>query len=104
MAAAAPNWGLSSNYHCGSGFGEQLNREFEMSLRKASLAAALAVSMVGAPVLAQTQAAPVQRSGAAMEDANELRGGFIIPLIAIIAIILGILAATGGDDDRPTSP
>src|SRR5688500_17180556 len=71
VAAAAPNWGLSSNYHCGSGFGEQLNREFEMSLRKASLAAALAVSMVGAPVLAQTQAAPVQRSGAAMEDANE---------------------------------
>ena len=52
VAAAAPNWGLSSNYHCGSGFGEQLN----------------------------------------------------IPLIAIIAIILGILAATGGDDDRPTSP
>ncbi len=75
-----------------------------MSLRKASLAAALAVSMVGAPALAQTQPAPVQRSGATMEDANELRGGFIIPLIAIIAIILGILAATGGDGDPPTSP
>ena len=75
-----------------------------MSLRKASMAAALAVSMVSAPVLAQTQAAPVQRSGAEMEGANELRGGFIIPLIAVIAIILGILAATGGDNDRPHSP
>ncbi len=75
-----------------------------MSLRKASLAAALAVSTVSAPVLAQTQAAPVQRSGAQMEDANELRGGFVIPLLAVVAIILGILAATGGDDDRPTSP
>ena len=75
-----------------------------MSLRKASLAAALAVTMVGAPAMAQTQTAPVQRSGAAMEEANELRGGFIIPLIAIIAIILGILAATGGDGDPPTSP
>jgi len=75
-----------------------------MSLRKASIAAALAVSMVSAPVVAQTQAAPVQRSGAAMEDANELRGGFIIPLIAIIAIILGILAAIDEDDDLPTSP
>jgi hypothetical protein len=75
-----------------------------MSLRKASLAAALAVSMVSTTVVAQTQAAPVQRSGAEMEDANELRGGFIIPLIALIAIILGILAATGGDNDPPHSP
>ena len=83
---------------------EQLNREFEMSLRKASLAAALAVSMVSAPVLAQTQAASVERSGAEMEDANELRGGFIIPLIAIVAIILGILAAINDDGDPPHSP
>jgi hypothetical protein len=75
-----------------------------MSLRKASLAAALAVSMVGAPVAAQTQAAPVQRSGASMEDANELRGGFIIPLLAIVAVILGILAATDDGGDPPTSP
>ncbi len=87
-----------------------------MSLRKASLAAALAVSMVSAPVIAQTAqvqtsaaaAAATQRSGADMEDANELRGGFIIPLIALIAIILGLCAATdicGGDDnDPPTSP
>ena len=74
-----------------------------MSFSKAALAAVLAVSMTGAPVLAQT-AAPA-RSGAAMEDANELRGGFIIPLIAIIAIILGILAATNdSDDDLPHSP
>jgi len=84
--------------------GEQLNREFEMSLRKASLAAALAVSTISAPVMAQTQAAPVERSGADMQNANELRGGFIIPLIAIIAIILGILAALHEDDDLPHSP
>ena len=75
-----------------------------MSLRKASLAAALAVSMVSAPVLAQTQPAPVQRSGADMQDANELRGGFIIPLIAIVAIILGILAAMHEEEDPPHSP
>jgi hypothetical protein len=75
-----------------------------MSFRKVSLAAMLAVSMVGAPVLAQTSAAAPVRSGAAMEDANELRGGFIIPLIALIAIILGILAATNSDGDPPTSP
>ena len=72
----------------------------------------LAVSMAGTPVLAQTapSAAPVSvaaRSGAGMKDASELRGGFLIPLIAIIAVILGVCAATnicGGDDDEPHSP
>jgi hypothetical protein len=76
-----------------------------MSFKKASLAAMLAVSMAGTPVLAQS-AAPLsvaERSGAATTDENELRGGFIIPLIAIVAIVLGILAATSGGDD-PESP
>ena len=76
-----------------------------MSFKKASLAAMLAASMVSTPVLAQYEpSAAVERSGAVTSDANELRGGFIIPLIAIIAVILGILAATSGGDDAPTSP
>ena len=79
-----------------------------MSFKKASMAAMLAVSMAGTPVLAQTapSAAPqsvAARSGADASDANELRGGFIIPLIALIAIILGILAATS-NGDSPESP
>jgi hypothetical protein len=77
-----------------------------MSFKKASVAAALAVSMVSAPVLAQS-AAPLSvaaRSGAATSESSELRGGFIIPLIAVVAIILGVLAATGGGSDRPHSP
>ena len=79
-----------------------------MSFKKASLGAMLAVSMISTPVLAQSapSAAPLsvaERSGATTSDANELRGGFIIPLIAIIAVILGILAATSGGDD-PESP
>jgi len=69
----------------------------------------LAVSMAGAPVLAQSapSAAPLSvsaRSGADTSDANQWRGGFIIPVIAVVAIILGILAATGGHGDRPHSP
>ena len=80
-----------------------------MSFKKASLVAMLAVSMTGTQVLAQTaQTAPAPvaadaRSGATTEDANQLRGGWFIPLLAIIAIILGILAATSGGD-RPASP
>ena len=82
-----------------------------MSFKKASLAAALMVSMVGAPVLAQSATpssspavAESARSGAEMDDANAVRGGFLIPLIAIIAIILGILAATSDGGERPESP
>ena len=81
-----------------------------MSFKKASLAAALMASMVSAPVLAQTATpsspavAESARSGAEMDDANAVRGGFLIPLIAIIAIILGILAATSDGGDRPESP
>ncbi|MGQ0558409.1 MAG: hypothetical protein ACT4OE_02310 [Sphingosinicella sp.] len=63
--------------------------------------------MTAAPVLAQTTPAPVAesaRDGAVMDDASALRGGFIIPLIALIAIILGILAATDSGRDPPRSP
>ena len=90
----------------------QLNREFEMSFKKASLAAMLAVSMASTPVLAQTAPSAsslsvAERSGAATSDANELRGGFLIPLVAVIAVSLGLCAATslcGGDNDDPESP
>jgi hypothetical protein len=96
-------------YHCGTAKAEKLNREFKMSFKKASVAAALAVSMASTPVLAQTvsSAAPLSvaaRSGASTSDANELRGGFIIPLVAVVAIILGILALTRDGGDRPHSP
>ena len=88
----------------------QLNREFEMSFKKASLVAMLAVSMASTPVLAQAAtsasslSATQARSGAELSGESEVRGGFLIPAIAIIAVILGILAAVGGDNDRPTSP
>jgi len=73
-----------------------------MKFGKALASVAVAASLVTAPVVAQ--AAPAElRSGTEVEGEN-LRGGFIIPLIAIIAIILGVLAATGGDDDLPHSP
>jgi hypothetical protein len=103
---SAPNLGLSTMYHCGTANAEKLNREFKMGLKKASVAAVLAVSMASTPVLAQS-AAPLSvaaRSGATTSDENNIRGGFIIPVIAVVAIILGILAATGGHGSRPHSP
>ena len=70
----------------------------------AILAAGAALSLAAAPVAAQAATAAAPRAGAEVTDAENLRGGFLIPAIAIIAILLGILAATGGDDDLPHSP
>jgi hypothetical protein len=64
----------------------------------------VAMSVAAAPVVAQAAEA---RSSADIQG-EQLRGGFIIPLIALIAVILGLCVATdicGGDDeDLPTSP
>lgn len=104
----SPNWGVvnvRAVWQCTKG---QLNREFTMSFKKATLAAMLAVSMTSTPVLAQTAAAPASdpavRSGADMEDANSVRGGFIIPLLALLAVIAGILALVSDGGDDPVSP
>ena len=69
------------------------------------LAAVVATSLVSAPVVAQAAPASVEQARVGTEvEGENLRGGFIIPLIAIIAIILGILAMAGGDGDLPHSP
>jgi hypothetical protein len=85
---------------------------------KGLIAAAASVALMTTPTLAAAQAtkSAVASATNAREvapasetvDGDQLRGGFIIPLIALIAIILGICAATeicgGDDDDLPTSP
>jgi hypothetical protein len=52
---------------------------------------------------AKAPVAPAARTASPTAQAEQLRGGFIIPLVAIVAVILGILAATSGHD-RPHSP
>ena len=81
---------------------------------KGIIAAAASVALMTTPTLASAQA--TASAAAATEvapaaetvDGEQLRGGWIIPLIALIAIILGICAGTdvcgGDDDDLPTSP
>ena len=72
-------------------------------------AAIVALSMTSAPVLANaTPASSLSvsqaRAGAALEDESQLGGGFIIPLLALAAIIAGILVVIDGDGDEPVSP
>ncbi len=71
---------------------------------KKAITAVSAVALLATPTIAAAQTAPVEPASESVEG-SELRGGFIIPLIALIAIILGILAAThDDDDDLPHSP
>jgi hypothetical protein len=79
---------------------------------KSVLLAVSAVAMAASPVLAQAAdgSSAVARSGAAMEDAENLGGGgllsgggFILPLIAVMAVALALLVGTG-NDDAPVSP
>lgn len=76
---------------------------------KGIVAATASVALMAAPTMAaaQTSAAATEIApGDENVQGSELRGGFIIPLIALIAIILGIIAATRGNDDGdlPHSP
>lgn len=82
-----------------------------MSFRKASVAAVIAVAMTSAPVLAQANPAGAlsvssqARAGATVEDENQLGGGFLIPLLALGAIILGIVVALDDEEnDLTVSP
>jgi hypothetical protein len=60
---------------------------------------------MAAPTVAAAQSVEVAPASETVNEGSELRGGFIIPLIALVAIILGILAATNDDDDDlPKSP
>jgi hypothetical protein len=78
------------------------------------IAATASVALMTAPTMAAAQrSAPTSAThevapAAETVEGSQLRGGFIIPLIALIAILLGLCIATdqcgGGDDDLPTSP
>ena len=72
---------------------------------KGLFAATASVALMTASTMASAQAAPeVAPASETVEEGSELRGGWVIPLIAIIAIILGILAWQHEDDHPPKSP
>ncbi len=77
-------------------------------MRRQILAAAAAVSLmsVGSAAVAQSAAAlsvaAQARAGADTGEASDLRGGFIIPTLIVLAIIGGIYLLT--KDGDPASP
>lgn len=76
---------------------------------KRTLASIAALSLAASPVLAQATAgrAVPQPASEAAEGSEMYRGGFILPTLGVIAVILVILYATDTwpfDDDEPASP
>jgi hypothetical protein len=62
-------------------------------------------SLLASAAIAGPAKAPAARSASPAPQAEQLRGGFIIPLVAIVAVLLGILAATSsGGHHKPHSP
>ena len=73
-----------------------------MRLGKILATALVSGSLLAAPISAQ--AADAKRLASDVQGEN-LRGGFIIPVLAVIAVILGILALTDDNNDSlPHSP
>lgn len=78
-----------------------------MRFLKTFTAAAVAISMVGTPVLAQSAAplsvaSSVSRSSATTDDANNLRGHDYVSIAVVIALIIGALLVV--ELSKPDSP
>ena len=72
---------------------------------KQALAGMIAASLVATPVVAQAAAVSASRTAAPVGDAENIQGGWLIPALALLAIILGLVVIFDGDgEDLPHSP
>ncbi|HLV07248.1 MAG TPA: hypothetical protein VKY80_06210 [Croceibacterium sp.] len=85
------------------GSGESRIGVLNMKLSKLLASSAVAASLITAPVAAQAAAADM-RASANVEGESLAGGGFLIPALAILAIVLGIVVAVDDGDDAPVSP
>ncbi len=79
-----------------------------MRFGKNSLAAVAAAGLVLAPIAAQAApaASQVDRAAAKAKSESELKGGIgiFLALLAVAAIVAGIVIAADNKEDTPTSP
>ena len=69
-----------------------------------ALAAVVAASLVGAPVAAQAAAVDSARTGSPVAEGENIKGGWFLPVLALLAVLLGIIVIADGGNDLPTSP
>ena len=67
--------------------------------------AAIAVSLVATPTISAAQSAAPAPAVETMDSNSALRGGFILPLAAMAAIVLAVLLLTRDDEEsEPVTP
>jgi heme/copper-type cytochrome/quinol oxidase subunit 2 len=74
---------------------------------KKLIAAAAAAALVMSPTLAAAQSAPVEVAPAAEQaEGEQIRGGFLLPLGIIVAIIISVyfLTKDKDNDNLPVTP
>ena len=72
---------------------------------KGLIAATAAISMMAVPAVAAAQSAAIAPAEETIESESQLgTGGFLIPLLALAAIIAGILVVIDDNDEEPASP
>ncbi|HEY0148173.1 MAG TPA: hypothetical protein VGB70_04145 [Allosphingosinicella sp.] len=70
---------------------------------KKLIGAVAAAALVLSPTLAAAQSAPVEVAPATEQaEGEQIRGGFILPLLVIVAAVLAVYLLT--DEDEPNSP
>ena len=74
-----------------------------MLKRLSTAAAAFALSVAPVAASAQSQAAAEIAPAQEEVEGEQIRGGFILPLAVIVAIVIGVLLLTEGEED-PISP
>jgi hypothetical protein len=73
-------------------------------MRLAKIATAVAAcSLAVSPALASSASklslSNAPRAATQVEESNEQAGGFIVPLLAVAAIVLGVVVAVDGDNE-----
>ena len=71
-------------------------------MRGKILSAVTAIAVAASPTVAAAQAAHAPAPATEQVQGSEIRGGFLLPLAVIIAIIIGVLLLT--NNDKPKSP
>lgn len=67
------------------------------------LAATAAVALSSAPIAAQAAETPMARESAPVKG-EEIGGGFLLPLVAVLAVIVAVVLITDDGDEEPESP
>lgn len=74
-----------------------------VKIATAVAACSLAVSPALASSASKLSLSNASRAASQVDESNEQAGGFIIPLIAVAAVVLGVVVAVDGDNEADSN-